>query len=297
MTRSMDRVPGRWAANRGSDPASLALERTHLVKTLARLLILSGLSLLALPGNPLQAGGRDVAIMEDATEVLDGLATLPIRHIPPALLHDAQGLAIIPGLIKAGFVIGGRHGRGVLVARTPDGAWGRPEFITLSGASIGWQIGVQSTDVVLIFKTRRGLDRIRNGKLTLGADVAVAAGPVGRQAEAATDAMLAAEIYSYSRSRGLFAGLSLEGGVLLLDPGATAAYYRQEPAGYIDPRTNQLVPVTPPSVKLQAKLAQLTAVPVPPPGAVILAPAPVTVAPPPPPPPLLPASPVPVPRP
>jgi lipid-binding SYLF domain-containing protein len=260
------------------------------------LLILAGFPLLLAPANPLLAGGRDLAIMEDATEVLEGLATLPLRHIPPALLHDAQGLVIIPGVIKAGFVIGGRHGRGVLIARTADGAWGRPEFITLSGGSIGWQIGVQSTDVVLVFKTRRGLDRIRNGKLTLGADVAVAAGPIGRQAEAGTDAMLAAEIYSYSRSRGLFAGLSLEGGVLLLDPGATGAYYRQEPAGYMDPRTGQLVPVTPASVKLQVKLAQLTAGPVPPGGAVLLAPAaPVTVAPPPPP--LLPSAPVPVPAP
>jgi lipid-binding SYLF domain-containing protein len=293
----MERIPGRWAADRGPLPP-LALERTHPVKTLARLLTISGLTLLTLPGNPLQAGGRDLAIMEDSTEVLDGLATLPLRHIPPALLHDAQGLAIIPGVIKAGFVIGGRHGRGVLVARTPDGGWGRPEFITLSGGSIGWQIGVQSTDVVLVFKTRRGLDRIRKGKLTLGADVAVAAGPIGRQAEADTDAMLAAEIYSYSRSRGLFAGLSLEGGVLLLDPGATAAYYRQEPAGYIDPRTNQLVPVTPPSVKLQVKLAQLTGGPVIPPGAVIVAPtAPPSIAPLAPLPPLLPSSPVPVPRP
>jgi lipid-binding SYLF domain-containing protein len=246
------------------------------MKTFSPLVAFSALAVLALSCTPLWAGGRDVAIMEDATEVLDGLANLSMRGIPPALLADAQGLAIVPGLIKAGFVIGGRHGRGVLLTRGPDGAWGRPEFITLSGGSIGWQVGVQSTDVVLVFKTRRGLDRIRDGKVTLGADVAVAAGPVGRHAEAGTDAYLQAEIYSYSRSRGLFAGLSLEGGVLLLDPTATAAYFRQEPAGYVDPRTRQLVPVTPPSVKLEAKLAQLTG-PTPP---VAVVPVPAVVSPP-----------------
>jgi lipid-binding SYLF domain-containing protein len=247
--------------------------------------------MLVWPGTPLQASGRDLTIMEDSIEVLDGLAALPMRHIPPGLLHDAQGLAIIPGVIKAGFVIGGRHGRGVLIARAPDGSWGTPEFITLSGASIGWQIGVQSTDIVLVFKTRRGLDRMRKGKLTLGADVAVAAGPLGRQAEASTDAMLQAEIYSYSRSRGLFAGLSLEGGVLLLDPGATAAYYRQEPATWVNPRNGQVVPITPPSVRLGLKVAQLTSPPPPPPaGAILIAPMPIA-------PPVPPPAPVPVPRP
>jgi lipid-binding SYLF domain-containing protein len=271
------------------------------MKTFSPLVAIAVLVVLALPGTPIRAAGRDVAIMEDATEVLDGMASVPMRGIPPALLADAQGLAIIPGLIKAGFVIGGRHGRGVLLTRGPDGAWGRPEFITLSGGSIGWQVGVQSTDVVLVFKTRRGLDRIHNGKVTLGADLAVAAGPVGRQAEAGTDGSLEAEIYSYSRSRGLFAGLSLEGGVLLLDSIATAAYYRQEPAGYVDPRTRQLVPVTPPSVKLEAKLAQLTA-PAPPVAVVpvpAVVPAPAVTAPPPaspgvvPPPQSLPPAPVP----
>jgi lipid-binding SYLF domain-containing protein len=262
------------------------------MKTPSRLLPLVGLALFALPAASLRAASRDVATVEDATEVLESLEAAPLRCIPPALLRDAQGLVIVPVVFKAGFVIGGRHGRGVLVTRLPDGSWGRPEFITLSGASIGWQVGVQSTDVVLVFKTRRGLDRMRKGKLTLGADVAIAAGPVGRQAEAATDGRLEAEIYSYSRSRGLFAGLSIEGGVLLLEPAATAAYYRSEPANWLDQRTGQLVPLTPPSAKLQLKLAQLTATYVPPavvPAAAVVVP----VAPPQVPPP----APVPVPRP
>jgi lipid-binding SYLF domain-containing protein len=260
------------------------------MKTLPRLLLLSGLALLAAPATSLRAGSRDVTVVENATEVLDSLADSPLRGIPPALLRDAQGVAIVPGVIKAGFVIGGRHGRGVLVTRTPDGLWDRPEFVSLSGGSIGWQAGVQSTDVVLVFKTKRGLERMKHGKLTLGADVAIAAGPVGRQAEAATDGRLEAEIYSYSRSRGLFAGLSLEGGVLLLDPAATAAYYRSEPSGWLDERTRQLVPMTPPSAKLQLKLDQLTVAKVPP-VVVVPAPAAVPVAPP-----ALPAAPVAVPR-
>lgn len=260
------------------------------MKTLPRLLLLAGLSLLAAPGGALLAASHDANAVENATEVLDSLVDSPFRCIPPALLRDAQGLAIIPGVIKAGFVIGGRHGRGVLVTRNPDGSWTRPEFVSLSGGSIGWQVGVQSTDIVLVFKTRRGLDRMKHGKLTLGADVAIAAGPVGRQAEAATDGRLEAEIYSYSRSRGLFAGLSIEGGVLLLEPGATAAYYRDEPASWLDKRTNQLVPITPPSVKLQLKLSQLTA----PPAPVVVAPAPAVVVPVAPP--QLPPAPVPVPR-
>src|SRR5208337_2824100 len=152
----------------------------------------------------------------------------PLRGLPPAMVHDAQAVAIIPDVIKAGFVIGGRHGRGIVVVRQPDGSWSNPLFVSLTGGSIGWQIGVQSTDVVLVFKTRNSLDRIikGKGKLTLGADAAVAAGPVGRQAEADTDGQLKAEIYSYSRSRGLFVGLSLEGAGLLVDQDTNESFYR-----------------------------------------------------------------------
>src|SRR5207245_392761 len=127
--------------------------------------------------------------VSSAAEVLQALSAVPFGGIPRTLLQDAQGIVIVPDVIKAGFVIGGRHGRGVALVRGPSGAWGNPVFVSLTGGGIGWQIGVQSTDVVLVFKTRKGLDRILEGKdkLTLGADVAVAAGPVGRQAEAGTD--------------------------------------------------------------------------------------------------------------
>ena len=123
-------------------------------------------------------------------------------------MQDAAGVAVIPHVVKAGFVFDGRFGRGVVLARQPDGTWSNPIFLTLAGGGVGWQVGVESTDVILVFKTRESLDRLMGGKdkITLGADVAVAAGPVGRQAEAATDAQLKAEIFSYSRSRGLFLG-------------------------------------------------------------------------------------------
>jgi len=232
------------------------------------------LAVLAGVAAPVRAAGRDGDIIATAGEILDSFGNLQLRGIPPALLKDAQGVAIIPHVIKAGFVIGGRHGRGVILVRGADGVWGKPLFLTLSGGSIGWQVGVQSTDLVLVFKTRSSLDRILEGKgkLTLGADAAVAAGPLGRQAEAATDGQLKAEIYSYSRSRGLFAGVSLEGAALLMDTRGTDAYYRTEPAAVIDPRTGVTVPVTPPSVSLQMQVTQMTAA-----GAPIIEPPPLPV--------------------
>jgi lipid-binding SYLF domain-containing protein len=234
------------------------------MKTVLRMLAVAGLTVILLPGATLWHGDRDAATVEEACEVLDTLAALPLKCIPPALLREAQGLVIIPGVVKAGLVVGGRHGHGVVLRRLPEGGWSRPEFISLSGASVGLQAGIQSTDLVLVFKTRAGLDRLGKGKLTLGADAAVAAGPVGRQAEADTDARLKAEIFSYSRSRGLFAGVSLEGAILRPEHAETEAYYRREVGHVLDPRTGQLVPVTTPSAKLQLKLTQLTSGPVPP---------------------------------
>lgn len=174
------------------------------------------------------AGSQETSTVESCVEVLQAFSTLKFQSIPPALLQDAQGIAIIPNVIKAGFVIGGRFGRGVVLVRQKDGSWGCPIFITLSGGGIGWQAGVQSTDLILVFKTKNGLDRIMQGrsKLTLGADLAVAAGPLGRNASAATDGQLKAEIFSYSRSRGLFAGLSVEGAGIGVDCDANEAYYR-----------------------------------------------------------------------
>src|SRR5262249_21635012 len=170
---------------------------------------------------------RELRTVESAIETIEALAAVPLKGIPPTLLQDAKGVAIIPHVVKAGFLLGGRFGRGVVLVRQPDGTWSNPVFVALGGGGIGWQAGIQSTDLVLVFKTSHGLDRVLRGKgqLTLGGDVAVAAGPVGRQAEAATDGQLKAEIYSYSRSRGLFAGVSLEGAGLLAAAEAHQEFY------------------------------------------------------------------------
>lgn len=163
--------------------------------------------------------------IERATEVLHEVVRMPERTIPRKMLSDAYAIAVIPDVVKAGLVVGGRHGRGMISIRLPDGTWSAPSFISLTGGSFGFQAGVQATDVVLVFRSARGVDSIVNGKFTLGADAAVAAGPVGRTAQASTDGQLKAEIYSYSRSRGLFAGIALDGAVLSIDHRANARAY------------------------------------------------------------------------
>ncbi|HVX10387.1 MAG TPA: lipid-binding SYLF domain-containing protein [Pirellulales bacterium] len=163
--------------------------------------------------------------VESATQVLHEITTIPVRRIPESLLADAQGIAIIPEVIKVGFVGGIRRGRGVVMVRDRDGDWGLPQFVILTGGSVGWQAGIQSTDVVLVFRTRQSIDGLLKGKFTLGAGAAVAAGPVGRSAEAATDAALKAEILSYSRGRGIFAGVAIDGTAIEIDRESQQAYY------------------------------------------------------------------------
>jgi lipid-binding SYLF domain-containing protein len=157
--------------------------------------------------------------------VLKEFLDLRVKQIPASLLSEAHGVAIIPNVIKVGLVVGGQHGRGVIVVREADGSWRAPMFLSLTGGSIGWQAGAQATDIVLVFKTQKSVDGLMRGKFTLGADAAVAAGPLGRRTSAATDAELKAEIYSYSRSRGLFAGVSLDGSAVQIHDDLNAAYY------------------------------------------------------------------------
>jgi lipid-binding SYLF domain-containing protein len=164
-----------------------------------------------------------------ATQVLREIMAVPLKCIPESLLREAHGIAVIPGMLKGGFILGARHGKGVLVTRDEAGLWRAPVFITVTGGSVGPQAGVQATDLVLVFRTQRSVEGILNGKITIGADLAVAAGPVGRQASAATDAQLKAEILSYSRSRGLFAGLAIDGATMHIDHRANAEYYALRP--------------------------------------------------------------------
>lgn len=163
------------------------------------------------------AQSKELERATTSVAVLREITRSPDKGIPESLLKKAKGIAVIPNLVKAGFVIGARRGKGLLAVKNDQGVWTNPIFITMTGGSIGWQAGVQSSDVILIFRTQRSIDGIVNGKFTLGADAAVAAGPVGRQANASTDAELKAEIYSYARSRGLFAGIALDGTVLGID--------------------------------------------------------------------------------
>lgn len=193
--------------------------------TFARILLTGLLSLALVAAPAAQAAPPPEQRLQDAARVLDEIMRSPDRAVPSRLLQDAYAIAVIPDVVKAGLLIGGRRGRGVVSVRTPDGTWSHPAFLTLTGGSIGFQAGVQSTDVILVFRTSRGVDSIVNGKFTLGADAAVAAGPVGRNAQASTDADLRAEIYSYSRSRGLFAGVALDGAVLSIDHRANQSSY------------------------------------------------------------------------
>ncbi len=181
--------------------------------------------------------------MRAASTVLDEIMAVPGRSIPVSMLADAEGVAVIPNVIKGGFIVGARYGNGVLVIKE-NGQWRAPVFITLAGGNVGWQIGVQSTDVILVFKTQRSVQGILSGTFTLGVDAAAAAGPVGRQAAAATDPALKSEIFSYSRSRGIFAGVSLDGSALTIKQASNLAFY-QQPAyaasGTIPPSAQVLI--------------------------------------------------------
>jgi lipid-binding SYLF domain-containing protein len=172
------------------------------------------------------AQGREEARLIVASQVLDELRNQRDQVIPDRLLERAYGIAVIPEAKKAAFIGGISDGRGVLVVRDKDGRFTNPLFLRLSGGSFGFQIGVQETDLVLVFTSRKGVEGITGGKITLGADASAAAGPVGRQASASTDTSFQAEVYSYSRARGLFAGVALDGAVLRIDDKADANFYR-----------------------------------------------------------------------
>ena len=199
----------------------------------AMVLVLSA-SLVAAPPSPRET-------LKSSKEVLEELTEKPTKAIPLALMKEAEAIVIFPNTIKAGFVVGGRIGHGVAIIKDDKKGWGDVRFLDLGGASVGFQIGVEATDVVLVFKSRKGLERILDGKakLKLGADASVAAGPLGREAEVATDALLKSEIFSYSRSRGLFAGVSLEGVVLGFDK-ETQADFEKDRSEETQKATNEL---------------------------------------------------------
>ncbi|TKS55101.1 hypothetical protein E4582_10230 [Luteimonas yindakuii] len=188
-------------------------------------LLLAATLVLSLAATAVHAGPREDERARNAVRVLTEVQAIPENAIPDKLLDEARAIVVVPDTIKAGLVIGGRRGHGVMAVKSPDGTWSQPAFVTLTGGSIGFQAGVQSADVVLVFRNDRSLDSIVNGKVTLGADAGVAAGPMGRNAATATDGQLKAEIWSWSRARGLFAGVALDGAVLSIDDQANQAVY------------------------------------------------------------------------
>ncbi len=174
------------------------------------------------------AGPSEDSRARNAVRVLTDIQQIPESAIPDKLLDEARAIVVVPDTLKIGLLFGGRRGHGLVSVKNPDGSWSNPSFVKLTGGSIGLQAGVQSADVVMVFRSDRGLDSIVNGKITLGADAGVAAGPVGRNASAATDGQLKAEIWSWSRARGLFAGVALDGAVLAIDDAANEAVYGRD---------------------------------------------------------------------
>jgi lipid-binding SYLF domain-containing protein len=186
-------------------------------------LLLAALA-LAVPG-PAQADSRTDRRLEESTRVFEAFSDLTEQTIPAWLLERAYGIVIVPNMVKVALTIGGRGGKGVMAVRNPDGSWSNPVFVTLGGLNVGFQIGVQSTDVVLVLMSRQSVEGIAGGKVTLGADASVAAGPLGRSAAATTDATLSAQVLSYSRSAGLFAGVAVDGSVIAIDNAANESAY------------------------------------------------------------------------
>lgn len=193
-----------------------------LTKLLGSLLAALALLLAAAPAD---AGTKELKRAQSALAVLKEVQSTPDSEIPASLLSKSYAIAVIPEVVKIGLVVGGRRGKGLISVRQTDGTWSNPAYITLTGGSFGFQAGVQSADIILVFRTPRGVDNLVSGKFTLGADASVAAGPVGRQASASTDANLKAEILTYARARGLFAGVALDGSVLSLDYDAIERVY------------------------------------------------------------------------
>lgn len=175
----------------------------------------------------LQAATKEEKRLTTSGVVMEEILNVP-ENIPQDLLEKAECVVVIPSVRKAAFIFGGSYGRGAMVCRTGqefNGPWGAPAMYALEGGSFGFQIGGQATDVVLLIMNRKGADSLLDSKVKLGGGASVAAGPKGRDAQAATDAYMGAEILSYSRSRGLFAGVSLQGSTLRPDNDASGRIY------------------------------------------------------------------------
>ena len=201
--------------------------RDHLGMTTRRWVAMAAAVVLVtgVPAAPSARQASDEARrVRDATSVFDEIMAADDRGIPQSILSKAEGIAVFPSMVRGGFIVGGMRGRGILSSRN-NGEWSPPAFLTLTGGSFGLQIGGQAVDLILVINDRRGLESLVANQFKLGADVAVAAGPVGRDAQASTDLQLRAQILSYSRSRGLFAGVTVNGSTVRQDREANRRFY------------------------------------------------------------------------
>jgi lipid-binding SYLF domain-containing protein len=190
-----------------------------------RLTALFALALTLLLGTtPALADDKTDARLNNARTVFESFVGLSEQAVPGWMLERAYGIVVVPDVFEMAVMGGGRGGRGVMSVRNPDGTWSNPVFLTLFGGSFGFQVGMQMTDVVLVLMSRKSVEGISGGKVMLGADASVAAGPVGRTASASTDVGLA-QVLSYSRSEGVFAGVALEGTALAVDDSSNATAY------------------------------------------------------------------------
>jgi lipid-binding SYLF domain-containing protein len=202
---------------------------------------------------PIDAQGREASLLRQAIDVFSAITALPDKDVPQAMLKDVAGVAIFPAVRKWGFVVGLQRGQGILVSRT-GAQWGTPLFVSFSGGTVGWQVGIQSVDLVLFLRTPQSVQRVLDGRLTVGVDAGVAAGSLGRQAGAVTDTTLEAEIFTYARSRGFFAGVTLASADIIPDEEANAAFYGRRGVPPADILAGRGVPTPSPVAELRSVL-------------------------------------------
>jgi lipid-binding SYLF domain-containing protein len=216
--------------------------------------VLAALLAASLFSLPAQAATDEEAMIERSMKVLAELQAMPDLRIPDLLLSRAEGIIILPANVKVGLIFGARFGNGVMLVRNPDRTWSNPVFVSSGGGSWGFQAGGQVADIVLVLTTRESIEGITDGKLTLGADASAAAGPVGRTAMASTSVTFDAEVYAYSKSQGLFAGVSLEGNGIFIGKKANKRFYTGS-----DPSAAAiLASKTPPPSPAPALVAEVT---------------------------------------
>jgi lipid-binding SYLF domain-containing protein len=217
--------------------------------------VLGALAATSLLAASAQATTDEAAMIEKAKQVLHDLQAIPDTKIPDLLMSKAEGIIILPANVKVGLIFGARFGNGVMLTRNADRSWSNPVFVSTGGGSWGFQAGGEVSDIVLVLTTRQSIEGITDGKLTLGGDASVAAGPVGRTAMAGTSVTFDAEVYAYSKTQGLFAGVSLEGNGIFIWKKANKRFYGNDSAAEILASKS---PAPEPAPALVAEVTKLT---------------------------------------